>query len=82
MPVLLWPSWLILVKLIHQFIRFLTLLFSLNETTLASSLVPDVVREPDALLDFGVDRLLSLAAAVKVTTFIASTFFWTPFGWS
>ena len=55
----------------HQFIRFLTLLFSLNETTLASSLVPDVVREPDALLDFGVDRLLPLAAAtaVKVATF-------------
>ena len=45
---------------------------SFNETTLASSLVPDVVREPDALLDFGVDRLLSLAAAVKVTTLIAS----------
>ena len=49
------------------------LLFCFNETSLASSLVPDVVREPDALLDFGVDRLLPLAAAaaVKVSKLIA-----------
>ena len=57
-------------------------LFYLNETTLASSLVPDVVREPDALLDFGVDRLLPLdaAATVKLRHLSKSPCEYFPFG--
>ena len=56
-----------LINVIFNFIKK----YPINhESTLASSLVFDVVCEPDALLDFGVDRLLPLAAAaaIKLTT--------------